>query len=125
MVAMRKVLLVEDEIEIQILLAHALRVEGYEVEATGTVKSALYILNDRPFDFVVADGKLPDGTGMMVGDKAREKGIKTIIITGYAFHLPRDELSRFPYLLKPLRPEELFRAIERELSQGGGAPLPS
>jgi CheY-like chemotaxis protein len=64
---------------------------------------------------VVADGKLPDGTGMMVGDEARAKGIKTLIITGYAFQLPREDLSRYEYLLKPLRPAELLKAIERAL----------
>jgi two-component system, OmpR family, response regulator len=114
MVAMKKLLLVEDEI--QILLGHILRAEGYEVDETGTLKSALYILDRRPFDLVVADAYLPDGTGMMVGDKAREKGIRTVIITGYAFRLPKEELARFPYLLKPLRPEELVRTIERELA---------
>jgi two-component system response regulator HydG len=116
MVAMKKLLLVEDEIEIQILLSHILRAEGYEVDETGTLKSALYILDRRPFDLVVADAHLPDGTGMMVGDKAREKGIRTVIITGYAFRLAKEELARFPYLLKPLRPDELVRTIERELA---------
>ena len=117
MVAIRKLLLVEDEVEIQILLNHILHAEGYRVDATGTLKSVLYMLDDRPFDLVIADANLPDGTGMTVGDKAREKGIKTIIITGYAFRLRKEELERFPYLLKPVRPAELIAAIEREIGR--------
>ena len=117
MVAMKKLLLVEDEIEIQILLGHVLRAEGYQVDETGTVRSALYILERRPFDLVVADANLPDGTGMMIGDKARERAVKTLIITGYAFRILKEELERFPYLLKPLRPPELVAAVERELTR--------
>jgi DNA-binding response OmpR family regulator len=117
MAATRKLLLVEDEVEIQILLNHILYAEGYRVDITGTLKSALYMLDDRPFDLVIADANLPDGSGMTVGDKAREKGIKTIIITGYAFRLPKEELQRFPYLLKPVWPYELIAAIEREIGR--------
>ena len=116
---MKKLLLVEDEIEIQILLGHVLRAEGYQVDETGTVKSALYILERRPVDLIVADANLPDGTGMMIGDTAGKKGIKTIIITGYAFRFAKEELERFPYLLKPLRPHELVAAIEREFARPG------
>jgi len=122
MVATRKLLLVEDEIEIQILLGHILSAEGYQVAPTGTVKSALYLLDTRPFDIVVADVNLPDGTGMTIGDKAAEKGIGTVIITGYAFRFEKEDLSRFPYLLKPLRPPELVSAIEREIARAAPAP---
>jgi CheY-like chemotaxis protein len=126
MVVMRRILLVEDEVEIQILVEHILRAEGYEVHSTGTVKSALYLLDDRPFDLVVSDGKLPDGTGMTVCDKASAKGIKTLIITGYAFQFPKEQLSRFRYLLKPVRPPELIKAVDDELARNGNAtPVPS
>jgi two-component SAPR family response regulator len=53
--------------------------------------------------------------GMMIGDAAGAKGINTLIITGYAFQLPREELLRYDYLLKPVPPSELLRAIERTL----------
>ena len=36
-------------------------------------------------------------------------------MTGYAFDLPRDELEKFEYLLKPVRPGELLQAVERAL----------
>ena len=38
---------------------------------------------------------------------------KTLIVTGFAFQLPREELGRYDYLLKPVRPAELLRAIGR------------
>ena len=69
------------------------------------------------YDLVLADGRLDDGTGMMVAERVCESGGKALIITGYAFELPRDELGRFEYLLKPVRPGELLEAVERILQQ--------
>jgi DNA-binding response OmpR family regulator len=73
-------------------------------------------LEQRPYDLVVADGKLPDGTGMQIGDAANTAGVRVLIVTGFAFQLPSEELRRFDYLLKPLRPAELLRAVERKLA---------
>ena len=66
-------------------------------------------------DLVLADAKLPDGSGMDVCDAAAALGIKCIVITGYAFTLPEGVGERYDVLLKPLRPAELVAAIERVL----------
>jgi DNA-binding NtrC family response regulator len=112
---MARLLLVEDDPTVLMLLEHVLRGEGYGVDCADTVGNARRYLARRQYDLVVTDGRLPDGTGMMVGDEAGEKGTKTLIITGYAFQLPREDLIRYEYLLKPVRPAELLRAIERAL----------
>jgi hypothetical protein len=49
---------------------------------------------DRSYDLVMADGKLPDGSGIDVCDAAAEKGIKYLIVTGYAFSLPAGTADR-------------------------------
>jgi two-component system response regulator HydG len=112
---MARLLLVEDDPNVLLLLEHVLRGEGHDIDCASTVRNARRFLAQCRYDLIVADGKLPDGTGMMVGDEAGAKGIKTLIITGYAFQLPREDLIRYEYLLKPLRPAELLRAIERTL----------
>jgi two-component system response regulator HydG len=112
---MARILLVEDDPNVLMLLEHVLRGADHDVDLAATVRQARSYLEKRRYDLVVADGKLPDGTGMAVGDAARAVGIETLIITGYALHLPREELMRFEYLLKPLRPIELLNAIERKL----------
>jgi DNA-binding NtrC family response regulator len=121
---MARILLVEDDVNVRLLLEHVLRGEGHDVDPVATVQQALSRIQQRGYDLVVADGKLPDGTGMTVGDAATAEGVKTLIITGFAL-LPREELMRFDYLLKPVRPAELIKAIDRKLASAAPpAPAP-
>ena len=112
---MKRILLVEDDPDLRLLLEHVLLGAGYEVDTAATVADAHTRLDDADYDLVLADGRLEDGTGMMVADRATEAGSKALIITGYAFDLPREQLDRYEYLLKPVRPSELLEAVERAL----------
>ena len=119
-VAMTRILVVEDDANLRPLLHHILWDGGYQVDVTDCVASANALLESRDYDLVLADGRLPDGTGMMVARTADEKGVSTLIITGYAFDLPREEIRRYEYLLKPVRIGELLAAIERALNPQTG-----
>jgi DNA-binding NtrC family response regulator len=110
---MPRILLVEDDADVRLIIEHVLLDAGYEVDTTATATGGSELLRCRSYDVVVADGKLPDGTGMEVANAAIEKGIKAVIVTGYAFTLPFDVRQRYEVLLKPLRPRELVEAIER------------
>jgi CheY-like chemotaxis protein len=116
---MTRILLVEDDPELRLLLEHVLLGAGYEVDTAATVEAAFARLTGPPYDLVLADGRLEDGTGMMVAEKAGEAGSKVLIITGYAFDLPREQLERYEYLLKPVRPNELLEAVKRALQPAG------
>jgi two-component system response regulator HydG len=113
---MARILLVEDDANLLLLMEHVLRSENHEVDLATTVQEAQARLAHDRYDLVLTDGKLPDGTGMEVGDAASAGGMKTLIVTGFAFQLPSSELGRFEYLLKPVRPSELLRAVERKLA---------
>ena len=112
---MTKILIVEDDSELRLLLEHVLLGADYRVDIAENVHGALDLLNRQRYDLVVADGRLDDGTGMMVAARAEQAGIHTLIITGYAFDLPKEELGRYDFLLKPVRPDELLQAVERKL----------
>jgi DNA-binding NtrC family response regulator len=112
---MSRILLVEDDADLRLLLEHVLLGAGYEVDTAASVEGACALLGSAVYDLVVADGRLEDGTGMMVGARATEAGAKTLIITGYAFDLPKEQLERYDYLLKPVRPAELIDAVRRAL----------
>jgi DNA-binding NtrC family response regulator len=101
-----------------VVFEHILLDDGHDVDATATVLGGDDLLRRSDYDLLVSDGRLPDGTGMTLADKAREKGIPSLIVTGYAFNL-RDsdcvDLSAYNVLLKPMRPAELLGAIARLL----------
>lgn len=113
---MPRILLIEDDPNVRMLMEHVLLHESYDVETAGTAAAAKPLIGSGTYDLIVADGRLPDGTGMMLADQARKRGIPSLIVTGYAFELMKDDLGRFDFLLKPVRPDELLQAVERALN---------
>ena len=118
---MARILLVEDDADVRVLMEHVLTGERYDVDPAGTVAAALTLLGRRRYALVLADGVLPDGSGMEIATAAHRRGVPAIIVTAYAFRLPKAELAPFELLLKPVRPAELLTAIERALA-GSGPP---
>jgi DNA-binding NtrC family response regulator len=113
---MSRILLVEDDHNVRVLLEHVLIDAGHEVDSTATVAEATSLLDSGvTYELLLADGRLPDGTGMALADLAQASGIKTLIITGYAFQLASQDLGRYEFLMKPVRPAELIEAIDRTL----------
>ncbi|HEY4473197.1 MAG TPA: response regulator [Stellaceae bacterium] len=114
---MSRILLVEDDQNVRVLLEHVLFDAGYEVDSTATIAEARSLLDSVSYELLLADGRLPDGTGMELAERAEANGAKILIITGYAFQLADDNLARYDYLMKPVRPAELIQAIDRILGK--------
>jgi two-component system, NtrC family, response regulator HydG len=110
-----RILLVEDNLDVRLLLEHVLLDEGYEVDTTATVRGGKELLGCGSYDLILADGKLPDGHGAEIADAATEKGVKALIVTGYAFTLPVMARKCYEVILKPVRPAELVGAVQRVL----------
>jgi len=113
---MARVLLIEDDAALRSFLEHVLFDAHYQVDSAATVARALELIRCRSYDIVLADAKMPDGTGIDVADIVRERGGKVLVITGYAFTLPRSVRQQYEILLKPVRPDEIVAAIERALA---------
>ena len=114
---MSRILLVEDDQHVRVLLEHVLFDAGYEVDSAATVAEAASVLDSVSYELLLADGRLPDGTGMALAERAEAAGAKVLIITGYAFQLADEELGRYDFLMKPVRPAELIQAIQRTLGK--------
>jgi two-component system, NtrC family, response regulator HydG len=114
---MPRVLLVEDDAEVRLLVEHVLLDADYEVDSVETLEAGLKALDRRVYDLVVADGRLSDGTGMELVDSARERDIPALIMTGYAFVLAAAgvDLRQYDVLLKPISPEELLASVAKAL----------
>jgi DNA-binding NtrC family response regulator len=120
-----RILLVEDDLDVRPLLEHILLMDpGYEVTTVESLANALALLQEQPFDLVVTDVNLPDGSGLKVADKAKEKGIKVLIVTAHGLSLRPGDLATYDYLLKPLRVQQLLDAVHQRLTRMDSQVVP-
>ena len=111
------ILLVEDDEQVCDILGEFLRDSGYQVDVAGTVTAACSLLaGGRAYNLVVTDGRLPDGNGLMIAQRASEQSIKVIIISGFPQELAAAERAQYPVLAKPFRLAVLSNAISDTLS---------
>ena len=79
---MTRILLVEDDLNVRPLMEHIMVEHGYEVTTAESVTSAVALLGAQPFDLVICDVKLPDGSGLIVADKAIAAGLGAPLVPG-------------------------------------------
>jgi DNA-binding response OmpR family regulator len=111
----QRILLVEDD-DVGVLLTHALSVAGYRVDLATTNAEAWAHLDTREYALVIADWKLPDGSGTVIADAAAHLGAKTIVMSGYLFQMPGGWADAHETLMKPIRPSELVDVVKRSMS---------
>ena len=111
---MKNILLVEDDPDVRPLMEHALLEAGYGVDVAMGVAQARALLTIGSYDLVLTDGRLPDGSGIEIADDAKRRGIRAVLITGFALTYSKDELE---YLIKPVRPSELLLTVRRYIGE--------
>jgi len=115
---MPRILLVEDDPEVRLLVEHVLLDADYDVDSSDTLEAGQRLLGCGGYDLVIADGRLADGIGTMLADSARASGIPAVVMTGYAFvlNVPGVDLRDYEVLLKPISPEELLSTVAKLLA---------
>ena len=80
----KKVLVVDDELGIRILLFEVLSSRGFQVSLASDGMESLEKMENEPFDLVVTDINMPklDGVGMLKTMKERGRKEKVIVMTG-------------------------------------------
>jgi DNA-binding NtrC family response regulator len=111
-----RILLTEDDEDVRTLVENALLDEGYQVDATETVAGALSLLDVQPYDLLLTDGWLPDGTGLMIAAKAKRRAVKVVVFTGCAHTFPREELAEYTVLAKPADMDVVVQVVARVIS---------
>jgi DNA-binding NtrC family response regulator len=115
---MARILLVEDDIDVCTVFEQILLDAEHEVDSSETFRGGSELIGSRDYDLVIADGRLKDGTGAMLADIARNKGIPALIVTGDATilrHSAAVDFLRYRWLLKPVRPQTLVEAVAAAL----------
>jgi two-component system, sensor histidine kinase and response regulator len=124
-----KILLAEDNPVNQKLAVHLLERHGHMVRTSENGREVLEALEREPFDLVLMDVQMPviDGfeTTALIREKEKGSGshLPIVALTAHALKDDRDKClasGMDDYVSKPLKPEELFRAIARASDLGGG-----
>jgi DNA-binding NtrC family response regulator len=110
-----RILFVEDDAPVRLLIEDTLRDAGYAVEAAGTVADGQSLLDAGTYDLLLTDGRLPDGSGFSIAAEAAAKGVRVLIYTGYMYEYSEEERARFTVLAKPIRIAQLLKLIENSL----------
>src|SRR5690606_6219680 len=118
---MSKILVIDDEIEICLILEKFLTKKGFIVVTAHTGNDGLTKIKNDTFDLIISDFRLPDYTGLelLKEIKANRQENKVIIITGYSDIRMAVEVIKYgaiDYITKPLFPEELLSLIKMSIA---------
>ncbi len=112
-----RVLLVDDHRDTREVLGRLLSASNYAVKTASSVESALQLAGAEPFDIVISDLGLPDGSGYELMQQIRDRhGIKGIALSGYGMEEDhrRSRASGFlDHLVKPVNISHLLATIQR------------
>ena len=118
-----RILVCDDEVSLREMLQILLQREGYRVDLVDGVHAARDQLGSAdPYDVVITDLVMPDGTGMEVLDAVRARSIdtQTLMVTAFATTEQAVEAMRkgaYDYVQKPFRNHELLATLEKALEK--------
>ncbi len=119
---MAKILAVEDEALVRILIVETLADAGHAVLDASDGESALAVVKETPdLDIIVTDVRMSKMDGFSLARLAREirPDLPVLFMTGY---MGADVPANFPsakVLQKPFDPDDLLAAIETMLANKG------
>lgn len=111
-----RILLAEDDKDLNKALTWQLTARGYNVDSCGNGEEALYYGKQNIYDIILLDRMLPDREGTEVMTALRQLSVNTPIILITALGLLQDKITGLDlgaddYLVKPFDFEELLARI--------------
>ena len=121
-----RVLVVEDEKDLNRVITRKLKAEGYSVESGFVGAEALDYMEMTPYDVIVMDIMMPEKNGYQVLKEMREKGNRSPVLFLTARDALEDrvkglDLGADDYLVKPFHFEELMARIRVMLRRNHGS----
>ena len=118
---MKRILLIDDDMDMCSLLSHFLKRKGFETDMAYTGAKGMAKFKENHFDVVLSDFRLGDmdGREILKQVKSINPSVVVIIITGYSDVKMAVDVMRqgaFDYITKPLIPEEVINVINRGLN---------
>lgn len=112
---MAQILLVDDDTNVLLTLAIALRRQGHVVTLAQNGGQALNLLRRQPFAFLISDVKMPGMTGVELAERAHELPHPPVIVLTSAQELEVEEGGIAEHFLpKPIDVAQLQSVLSRE-----------
>jgi DNA-binding NtrC family response regulator len=118
--AKKRILVMDDEENVQESLKIILSYQGYEVELASTGAQGLKMLHEAAYDLLILDLKMPDQDGFEILKIVRRDypALKVILITGFGtLDIARKALAlgAIHYFDKPMDLDRFIRKIKTAL----------
>ena len=122
---MARILVADDEAGLREFITDSLELDAHTVVAAKDGKEAAKILDERGFDLVLTDLKMPglDGMGLLRKVRAEQPEVEVIVMTAHGTvdnAVEAMKLGAFEYLQKPISgPDELRLLVARAVERRG------
>jgi two-component system, NtrC family, response regulator AtoC len=115
---MARVLVVDDEENLRLVLRTVLRKHGYEVEACASAELALEAVTRFSPDFVITDVRMTGMTGIQLVAELKARGSEAVVIVMSAFGsvelaIEAMKAGAYDYVSKPFKQDEVILALRK------------
>lgn len=122
---MARILVVEDDIDLQFLYDTALSRYNHEITSVDSTAAAIVYLTNDEFDLIILDINMPDMPGLKVAefvrDDVRLKNVPIVIVSAVdQYRTKAQELGVAYFLVKPLALHELMTVVSEVLDKKSG-----
>ncbi len=121
-----RILIIEDELDLQNSIRKQLEAEGYTVDSSAEGNEGLFLITEYPLDAAIIDIGLPGLSGIEIIKRTREMGnnVPVLILTArsrWQEKVEGLEAGADDYLVKPFQMEELLARLKALLRRSSGS----
>lgn len=119
---MEKILVIDDDDVMRLILTDSLKKKGYQVESASCAEDGIEKTSNTPFDLIITDVRLPKMSGIDAIKPLLEKSPNSIVVVVTAFGKNEIALKSiregaYDYLTKPFNMDELQIIVKRALEK--------
>jgi DNA-binding NtrC family response regulator len=120
----RKILVVDDDDPVRVMLARLLRIMGHAVEQASSARQAREAIEAGRPDLVISDIVMPGESGIELRREIAQRwpGLPVILISGYSADGPAEFAARTAnttFMQKPFAAEQLLALVDQILRVSG------
>jgi two-component system, OmpR family, response regulator len=124
-----RILIVEDQPDMAVLIHRRLGRAGFDSDRAGSISEAIEALRANVYSLVLLDRRLPDGDGANSIPALRKMRPNVPIVIVSALDAYHDRVAGLDagaddYIAKPFNGPEFLARVRARLRQAGGIPLP-